>query len=734
MQKSWKSVKREKIRETSKKMIIEQIDEKSPYLNRVKDLGRRNSKTLGFFPEGAFEDHASKGGVLIARSKKDDAFGYLLYRIVWRWGAWPVAVIVHLCVDNKYRNKGIAKTLVNKLINIGKNNFLRLELKCRRDYDANKIWEKIGFVYKGETLGRGGQPILRWAMDLRQLPLMALLEQRTSDKNFRAVLDANVIYRLQDPLPTDNKDKLLSEEAKSLMEDWLVEDVALLITDETFNELQRNDDPAERKRRLKYADKFSKLSVDYSIINELSNRLISHFSVNLKESARSDIKQLSFAIAGGGHFFITQDRGILKKGKKIHDCFGIRVLSPGEFIRHIDEFLREAEYRPNRLAGSQALKINNVRVDQIPLLFPVFHSSRIEEKISQFESKLRKFIAQPQKFDVEVCIANLTPLALIVCDRSDPSVINIPMLRVSRSPLSETILRYLLRRAVLNSARENRLFVQVTNTQDQLDFEQALEECGFTKIGDQWVKCNLQLADNSFIFIDRLVELSNRYPKFTPLFNKLITELSRAIREHDCFTLSDLERRLWPIKILDADIPTYIISIESVWAQHLFDEVIARQKLWGSREDLALRNENVYYRSKRPSGNIRSPARILWYVKYDKNLPKLSKQVRACSALDEVIIGRPKELFRAFQRLGVYEWKDVLRTANNNIDNQIMALRFSNTILLPHPIDLVTLQHILFEEEGKNPILQSPQYIRPQSFTRIYQAALLNQRNGDDRR
>jgi hypothetical protein len=67
-------------------MIIECIDEKSHFLTVVKDLGRKNSKTLGFFPEGAFEEHAAKGCVIVARSGKDDFYGYLLYRVVHRGG------------------------------------------------------------------------------------------------------------------------------------------------------------------------------------------------------------------------------------------------------------------------------------------------------------------------------------------------------------------------------------------------------------------------------------------------------------------------------------------------------------------------------------------------------------------------------------------------------------------------------------------------------------------------
>jgi hypothetical protein len=210
-----------------------------------------------------------------------------------------------------------------------------------------------------------------------------------------------------------------------------------------------------------------------------------------------------------------------------------------------------------------------------------------------------------------------------------------------------------------------------------------------------------------------------------PLVGDLIVELVNAVEEKDSFRLADLERRLWPARILDANIPNFIVPIMPVWAQHLFDEGIARQTLLGGRDDLLLRNENVYYRSARSGGGILSPARILWYVTQDKNNPITSMQIRACSSLDEVIIGRAKDLYNQFERLGIYEWEDVLRTAKHNVNNKIMALRFSNTVILPQPIGLQTLKNIIKEEEGKEPMLQSPQRIHNRTFARIYRAALL---------
>ncbi|MCX5891339.1 MAG: GNAT family N-acetyltransferase, partial [Deltaproteobacteria bacterium] len=633
-------------------MIIEYIDEKSRFLPIVKDLGRKNSQTLGFFPEGAFEEHAAKGCVIVARARsgKDEFYGYLLYRVVHRGGVWPVGVIVHLCVDEPYRKMGIARALVKKLRSITINNFLRLEVNCRRDYDATDFWPKSGFIYKGETIGRSGHPILRWEMELRQLPLMALMEQSSAQKT-RAVIDMNILYRLQDPLPeVFDRDRILSEEAKALQEDWIAEDVVLLITPEAFNEIQRNDNPTERMRRRKFANQFGTVTANFDDVLSLEQRLSIFFSIQSNESDRSDIRQLAYSIKGDALYFITQDRGILKKTEEFHREFGIRILSPGRFIGRLDEIIREVEYLPRRLGGACALTIRRAPSSLISLLFPIYQCGNPEERKSQFESKIRNFIAQSNRYRVELCQKiGSNPLAFIVYDRSDVSELGIPMVRVSRSTLSGTVLRHLLRRAVQLSVKENRPFVRVTDIQAQGGFERSLEECGFTKFKDKWFKISLPVADNLEGILTRLSSLGERFSATMPIVDNLIAELLNAAEEQDSLRLADLERRLWPVRILDANIPNFIVSIMPVWAQHLFDEGIARQTLLGGRDDLLLRNENVYYRSARSGGGILSPARVLWYVTQDKDTPMTSMQVRACSLLDEVIIGRAKDLYSRFE-------------------------------------------------------------------------------------
>jgi hypothetical protein len=97
-------------------------------------------------------------------------------------------------------------------------------------------------------------------------------------------------------------------------------------------------------------------------------------------------------------------------------------------------------------------------------------------------------------------------------------------------------------------------------------------------------------------------------------------------------------------------------------------------------------------------------------------------QLRACSYVDNVIVGRPKDLFRQYRRLGVYEWRDVHELAEKNISNQIMAVQFSDTELFSQPVAWRDLQQIL-REEGFPSQIQSPHLISSKVFFRLYRLA-----------
>jgi len=704
-------------------MGIERISEDSRHLPKVIELWRGNSATLGYFPKGAFMEHAVKRLILVAIGDRDKLEGYLLFRIAKRGRAWPKAIIVHLCVAEDHRGKGVAAALIQELRALVKDSCLTIELSCRRDFAANDVWPKLGFEYTGDKLGRVGKPVETWQMDLRPLPLLRLLQEKEVEGRLRAAIDANVFYRLQDPIPeTDPTEGMLSCEAKALEEAWVGNDVALYITKETPNEIRRNDDRARRARRLKMAQSFPTIHTRLEDVARAQQELELIFPGSPTESTVSDIRQVAHAVAGGADLFITQDSGVFKRSEEIRAALGIRVLTPGELLGRIDETIREVEYRPERLAGS-LIELSRLRINEIPVLYRHFRSHERGEKKKQFQKRLRAFLAQQDRYEIWVSwLKDDRPLSLVVLDRAHPAQLVIPMLRVCRSPLSGTVLRYALSQAVVISAREGRPVtrVAVRHMPDELD--RALAEMAFSRADGGWVKISLDFAGSGAGLLDKLDILREQVDSISAVAGKIEQVVATALQEQDRLSLADVERRLWPAKILEAPIPTFLVPIRPFWAQHLFDEQLAAQTLFGAREDLALRVENVYYRSARNSGGINSPARILWYVAY-KPQYVLSKHVRACSILEEVVVSKPKSLFRRFQRLGVYGWRDVLQTAKGSTENEIMALRFCNTELFDNPISLERLRQILRDTEGKDPVLRSPQRVSRESFARLYELA-----------
>lgn len=132
-----------------------------PFLPEIKKLWRRHSGRLGFFPEGAFEDHCARRQILAAHSERNELLGYLLFR-----HSRDHTVIVHLCVRSAFRSTGIAKSLVNNLRDISADS-KGISLKCRRDYGLDGFWSALGFIAINEVKGKAkdGVPLTVWWMN-----------------------------------------------------------------------------------------------------------------------------------------------------------------------------------------------------------------------------------------------------------------------------------------------------------------------------------------------------------------------------------------------------------------------------------------------------------------------------------------------------------------------------------------------------------------------------------------
>ena len=710
-------------RDAGLRVVVAEVSTESDHFEAVIDLWRRNSQTLGMLPRGAFEEHARKGGILGAISEWDRCVGYLLFYVAQRSAK---ARIIHLCVDPVHRGQGIAHALFQRLKkNVG--HLKGIELKCRRDYDLARFWESMGFVAVEDLPGRGsdGAELTVWWFDNGHPTLFSLAAQQRASETLVAAIDANVLFDLQDA------SRSTAEESQALLADWVQGAVSLWVTKEVYSDMNRCADSSQRQRRRRFVDSFPKLSCPEEEIREVGVLLERILPEPRNEADRSDMRHLAISIASGAQYFVTHDSALLRHGESIVDEFGMRILTPSTLVICIDELSREEDYRPVRLAGSASGSDQLVTDADIENVIRDFQVSKMGERQTSLRRKLRSLLADPQGNRVSSIKDSEGEFASLIClSKRDSDTLEVPVFRI-REPLGRSLAasglaRYLIQKVTWEAIRKGVLFTLVTEPYLSRGLKSALRESGFFSANGFWARVNLPVVETSAEIAERLSSLDNNGAFPVDLCAKLAESLIWASERNDKEAAVQLERLLWPAKIVDNELSTFIISVEPRWALHLFDETMASQNLFGSKLETMLSCENIYYRrvANTPHG-FAGPARILWYVSQDKRYQG-TQRLRACSYLDEVIRGKPKRLYRRFSGLGIYEWIDVLRTAGLDLEMDIMALRFSDTESFTDPIPWSDATRIIAEEEGTIRQLPplSPMRISHSTFLRLYELGM----------
>lgn len=688
-------------------MHIVTIDDTSPYLADVKSLWRANASTLGFFPDGAFRDYACKRGIIVALDPHGQCAGYLLFR-----KSRGLATIVHLCTSRSYRNKGVARALVNHLSNSTRN-LQGIGLWCRRDFEATRLWPRLGFVAIQDKRGksREGAELTFWWLDHRHPNLFSLPWKEYQSRKLQGVVDMNIFYDLQ------AHDDLENQESKALLADWLQECLELCLNEETLNEINRISDPEARTQQRKLAKTYTILECDSQAFEEAIKLTQGFFVGKTAEQDESDHRQVARTIASGARLFITRDNRLLGIADGVYEVSGLSIVRPAEVIVRLDELQREAEYQPARLAGTR-MELSRVRSGSTFPLLDTQRYARLGEKKAEFSGRINYYLANPDRFySCTITDGNKEPVALFVYDTACGDQLSVPVFRIREGPLSVTIARYLLFYLSTISYRQGRSVVKISDPYVEDSTNRALQQGGFLRVGRDWVKITLAVAESAWSLSQSLAAVLVNSGIDSACFEPILKTLSASDETLTSDAVSEVEHLLWPAKVTDVDVPTYIVPIQPRWAQHLFEERLASQTLFGAAPELALSPESVYYRAKRPP-TVLAPGRILWYVSWDKRYEG-SGQVRACSRIEEVVLDKPETLYRRFRRLGIYTLDDLLKVVHGDPDATMMAIRFSDTELFASPISWESLQDML-SKEGCRSQIQSPYKISGQLFKKLY--------------
>ncbi len=692
-------------------MQISIIDENSAFLEAVIALGDQNSTTLGFLPAQAFHDYATKKRIIIA-SSGDSLLGYLLFRTTK-----DMTYIVHLCVSNQQRGAGIAKALMDCLVQETTHTYA-IKLRCRRDYGLDGFWKRLGFTPISETPGRSKKEsttLTVWYRAHYHDTLFDYAASKIKENTFMAVLDTNIVIDLFDGS---------SDESKQLSADYLKDIVTYYVAETIFHEINTQPNTELRKETREFAKRFD-------IINNANVPEYSTIIVNIRQkingtisgNTEQDIAHIAHAITAGALAFITRDEGWLnnKISEFLENEYGLRIMSPGAFILSVDELSKQEEYIPSRLSGLnlQYAKMSSTDLKRIGCDLLLSEQS---EHLGDFHQQLRLLMSNPQKNNMLTIKSDDAIIAIIAYSLIE-KVLHVKLFRISTSCLSPSIRPTLLTRLtmkLLEIASEHNVELilldnSIITTQE---IEKAFLRSGFSKGKKGFFRVLLNDVLTKADFANKLSTINSRHGLDNPIW---LSNISTAVQliPHDTVYL---EKHCWPVKLEDICIPTYIVPIKPAYAIELFDENLSNDNpsfFANERMEPALSIENVYFKSSKltpPDG----PARILWYVSHDKNL-LFDSSIRACSYLDKVDIDQATKIYKRYRRLGVLDWDHIRVLAKNDPYAYISCYQFSFTELFQHPIPYAGLKKWYKEKIGKTLVVQSYTEIGNQDFIELYQ-------------
>lgn len=647
----------------------------SPEIEEVWRLYRENSATLGFLPRGAFDQFAASGGILMAK-RTNQPLGY----VAWRRSR-NEAVLVHLCVGKAHRGSNYSSLLLDEMINYCSDE-VAIRIRCRKDYRVNSLWPQYDFAFEGEIRGRGADasPLLVWRRRNREPPQLDIFSKSGPSPTNIVALDANVFYDILNPNSQHH------DESSSLLADWL-DDVDVRVTRELRNEIARQHVDSLRQRAFNFFQDFPELATYPDQMDEALKVINKVLSRPKTKADESDRRQLAHAWKDGAMFFATRDQYILDHAEKLRSATGLVVLRPADLVARIHDY--ESNYSPIRLTGAQITRRKVTSENQLL----AFQNFRARETKSTWLQTIRE--ARTNRCYVEVIgLDGESPRVALGYESSSDSEIRIRFVRTLGGSLTGTLLRHVIA-DFLALARYENVRVMSVERPDQEEVLQGLLDLGFEE--DRAGR----LVRYTLPGVVRIAEA----------VDWIRAELPQA-QVSPSETPTDIESRFWPLRILGAEIPTYIIPIRRPWAAALFDRALAGEELFGVPQTPALQLENVYFSA---SGvTIPAGSRILWYVSRDVG------EVRAVSTCLETDVNTAHQLARRYQRLGIYEWQDILGLAKGDHHRQLLAFRFARTELLTHPVPYSRLKKLIWEHTKTNNPLASPVRVPEALFEAIY--------------
>ena len=650
-------------------------------IDSVEELRKRNARTLGFFPYEALKDHLKKGTVLGLKTNTNRLLGYLLFaRNAERFR------IVHLCVDERHQGQGLARKLLDELKQL-RTTQTNIRLSCRRDYAANGVWPKFGFVPIGERRGRSraGHRLTIWQYNLAESDQLGIFRSKVVPEALDIALDAQVFFDFEEPSRT------ASEPSRALLADFLVDALEFWVTDEILVEINRNENVTERNMQRQRAE--SHIVPHNQQVAEHYATVLGNILPGRTDSQKSDILHLAKTAASNVRVFVTRDGAILRRSEEIQDRTGIRVVPPTQIIVECHETTKREAYIPSYVSGQDFAWSRVLSEDISQISWAAF--LRHGERLGRFKEEILSFAASPEKFSFEVLRSDTDTFAIRVLERKENALV-VHLARTEKAVRRPLFERFLATDAMYEALASNLRIIEFERDALGENLISHVLEIGFLEHEGRYFRVCLPGSTNR-----------------KGLLRQVATLLPTVSANYATLAAKRLELHCSPADVEEYEKSYVIVPIKPAYAMSLFDRQQAESDLFGGEKSTLLRWDNVYYRRISHRNILMPPARILWYESAPEG------KVTTLSSLDDLELGVPGHLLRKYKKLGILKWRELYEMCLGNIDEKLMALKFSNTFPLQHPVPLAALREIL-----KSPRLtfQSPRTVTRDEYAKVVQA------------
>jgi predicted nucleic acid-binding protein len=578
------------------------------------------------------------------------------------------------------------------------------------------MWPRLGFVAFREKPGtkESGSVLTEFRRELNPTPLFA--ETTADEVGLKIAVDTNVFLDLV------RSERPQHAESSGLQEDWLAAETQLCITDELFNDLQRNEDETERAELLREAARWDRIvatDTDRSTAKRLVEQILGPAQT---DQDHSDQGHLAYAVAGKADAFATRDEPMLAKRDEIYERTGLLVGRPADLITEYDVLINERDYQERELRGSGIVRIALKDASQFHPE-PFLNSSQQEKGVA-FRASVNAAIAHPATCEVrQITDNNGRPLAFYILENCGENTAAVVRFRLDRTivetRLGRSLVRFLLADIQRQSAKTGVVAYRFDDTVAAQQFAGALQDRGFLSHRGKWWKLCLPGVWSLDEMRSHMADLSQRGVFPNALAGSFDTSLRAAVEARDASRLLELEHLVWPGKVMSEFVEAFVIPIEPRWAADLFDIGLRNRPLLQDEPHLLLNPESAYYKAARGAPTV-DCARVLWYVSQHDDYSGAGR-VRACSRMTERVTGPAITVYRRFRHLGVYQWRDVREHAGGD-ENPIMGIGFTDTESLARPTTFHETNAIL-EQFGMRSQFISATRISEDAFFAIYRQA-----------